>query len=136
MIPLRDNVANYEAPLVVWALIALNCLVFFMYGFLPEAAQSQVFAHWGAIPAIITHQEQLQQSVPSALTLFTSMFLHGGLLHLGGNMLFLYLFGDNVQERMGKVSFLVFYLVAGLIAGLAHVMSDPSSRIVSVGASG
>src|SRR2546423_14796228 len=74
--------------------------------------------------------------MPIWLTLFTSMFMHGGWLHIGGNMLFLFIFGDNIEKAYGHVKYLIFYLVCGIIAGLAHVLSQPDSVIPSLGASG
>ncbi|HYE77410.1 MAG TPA: rhomboid family intramembrane serine protease, partial [bacterium] len=84
----------------------------------------------------ITTPGQQNPVVADTLTLFTSMFLHGGLAHLFGNMYFLYLFGDNVEEKMGELSFLFFYLATGLIAGLAHIATNPDSTVPAVGASG
>lgn len=92
-----------------------------------------------AIPAVIVGQRQLPADValvPAQATLLTSMFLHGSWLHLGGNMLFLWIFGDNVEDAMGHLRFLVFYFLCGIAAGLAHVAADPGSQIPTVGASG
>jgi membrane associated rhomboid family serine protease len=114
---------------VTYALIAINVLVFVLLE-LPQGENLDAFLNrWGTIPAEIAAGNGL-------ITLITSMFLHGGWLHLGSNMLFLWIFGDNVEDAFGHVLYLVFYLVCGIAASLAHILIDISSTIPGVGASG
>jgi membrane associated rhomboid family serine protease len=131
MFPIRDHNPSGRTPYVTWSLIAINVAVFLMYWpFLPtEQALSVFYEDWGLVPAYVTEGHHLPG-------LLTSMFLHGGWMHLLGNMLFLFIFGDNMEDRMGHVPFLVFYLAAGLAAGGLQIMADPSSMIPMVGASG
>jgi membrane associated rhomboid family serine protease len=120
-------------PYVNYTLIALNVLIFLYQLMLPDTrsnpALTEFIVRWGAIPIEITRGHDL-------FALLTSMFLHGGWLHIAGNMLFLWVFGDNVEDTMGHVRYLIFYLFCGLAAGLAQVLIDPASRIPLVGASG
>ena len=125
MFPFRDHNPSNRTPYVTWALIAINIAIFASYATFDERATAQVFYTWGLVPIV---------SAPE--TYVTSMFLHGGLMHLAGNMLFLYVYGDNIEDQMGHIGFTLFYLVCGLAAGAALVMSDPSSQVPMVGASG
>ena len=131
MFPIRDHNPSQSTPWVTYALIALNVGVFVSYYglFANEAWLYAFFADWALIPAQLT-------SGGSWVPLLTSMFLHGGLLHLGGNMLFLYIFGDNLEEAFGRLGFLAFYLACGVAAALAQVLPNPGSAIPMVGASG
>jgi membrane associated rhomboid family serine protease len=131
MFPIRDHNPSGRTPYVTWALVAVNVVVFLSYWpFLPtERALAFFYDRWGLVPVYIVHGVELHG-------LLTSMFLHGGWLHLAGNMLFLWIFGDNLEDRMGHLPFLAFYLVAGLAAGALQIAADPSSRIPMVGASG
>lgn len=164
MIPLRDNQPTSTFPIVTLLLIAVNILVYVgqqvlpldqVWSLVPYAVTHNVdlngtFAHIG--PGGVAH---LIQPPPGAivrlgprdipfgpaphpvwLTVFTSMFLHGGLLHIGGNMLYLWIFGNNIEDALGRVRFLVFYLACGLAASAAQVAIDPDSLIPNVGASG
>ena len=124
MIPLRDVITSRTTPYVTFALIALNAAVF-VYQFLLGNTVEEFILYFGLIPAAF-----------SWVTVVTSMFLHGGLLHFGGNMLYLWIFGDNVEDRMGHGRFLVFYLLCGTAAALAQTASRPDSVIPMVGASG
>ena len=124
MIPLRDVIPTRTTPFVTVTLIVLNALVFVYQLALGEAVQAFVL-YWGLVPAAF-----------SWVTVLTSMFLHGGLLHFGGNMLYLWIFGDNVEDRMGHGRFLVFYLLCGTAAALAQTIMVPDSVIPMVGASG
>ncbi|WP_298982607.1 rhomboid family intramembrane serine protease [Caldilinea sp.] len=128
MFPLRDTVQARSLPLMNWTLIAVNVLVFFMFLSGPHA--EFWIERYALIPA------QLFVNPTTWLTIFTSMFLHGGLFHLLGNMWALYIFGDNVEDRMGPVRFLIFYLLCGAAAALVHVLMNPGSMIPTVGASG
>ena len=128
MIPIQDNVPSRNVPLVTWGLILLNGLVFLQELALPPEHLERLIALLGMVPARLDHD-------PAAWwTLLTCMFLHGGWLHFIGNMWTLFLFGDNVEDRMGPVRFLIFYLVCGLAAGLAHAFTNPSSAIPTIGA--
>lgn len=137
MIPLRDNIPSSRAPVVTVGLIVVNILVFLNQAMLsPQAAVG--FIHlYGLIPLEISSGDLLiSHPVPLYATLLTSMFVHGGLFHLGGNMLYLWIFGDNVEDRMGRPKFLLFYLLSGLGAAVAQIWADPASKIPMVGASG
>lgn len=125
MIPLRSTERVYSAASVTLLLIALNTLVFFYERILPPEALDYFIAHYGIVP------DRLRMS-----SLFTSMFLHGGWLHLIGNMWFLWVFGRNVEDLIGSGRFLVFYLLCGLAAAVIHVFFNPFSRLPTVGASG
>lgn len=128
MFPIRDHNPSYNTPWVTWALIAINIVVYVMTapwgGDLRELWLDN--ALW---PAAVTHGVAWHG-------LITHMFLHAGILHLAGNMLFLWVFGDNMEDRMGHVGFLLFYLAGGLGAALIQIGADPDSTIPMVGASG
>lgn len=143
MLPLKDNVPSHRAPLVTVALIAVN-LVAFLYQLSLEmgagpgaapAAQAFVF-EFGAIPCRLTGACPGPDFPPPAVTILTSMFLHGGLFHVGGNMLYLWIFGDNVEDTLGHGRFLAFYLFSGLAAALAQTAMAPRSSVPMIGASG
>jgi len=131
MFPIRDHNPSRRTPYVTWALIALNCAIWLLgLATLPDdRALAAFYDAWALIPAEVTSGRDVHG-------VFTSMFLHAGLLHLAGNMLFLWVFGDNLEDQMGHLGFLTFYLAAGLAAAAAHIIPDPSSRIPTVGASG
>jgi len=139
MIPLKDDNPTSRAPLLTIALIAVNAMVFlYQVSLGPRAGQLLVY-QFGAIPTVVFGSSSLPANVaviPPVLSLFTSMFLHGGWLHLIGNMWYLWIFGDNVEEAMGKARFILFYLLTGLIAALAHAFMNPGSNIPTIGASG
>lgn len=135
MIPLRDDNPSSSAP-VVTVLLILACLAIFVYvsyGLGSEAAAALVLQTYGFIPAELSAPGGLAVEAPA---LVTSMFLHGGWFHVIGNMWFLRIFGDNVEDRMGHVGFLVFYLLAGVIAALTHAWFNPASANPLIGASG
>ena len=137
MIPLRDDLPTETFPFVTVFLIAVNCLVFLYQLSLGEAA-GELVAALGAVPLEITGGVELTPGfpVPPELTVVTSMFLHGSLLHLGGNMMFLWIFGNNVEDSVGHLRFMVFYLMCGAAAAAAHVMLNADSRLPMIGASG
>lgn len=132
MIPLSDNVRGRRFPLITIILIVVNTLVFlFELSLGPEARD--LINNFGMIPARLV----ASWSNPFVLlTLFTSMFLHGGLGHLIGNMLYLWIFGDNIEDRMGHGRFLIFYLLSGVLASLVEVVAAPTAQLPTVGASG
>jgi membrane associated rhomboid family serine protease len=139
LIPLRDDNPAQITPALTWGLIAANVAVF-LYQVSLGDRQGRIFVYeFGAIPAVIVGSERLPEflsAIPSQLSLVTNMFLHGGWLHLIGNMLYLWIFGDNIEAAMGRGRYLVFYLLCGVMASLSHVASDPSSILPSIGASG
>jgi membrane associated rhomboid family serine protease len=137
MIPLRDNIPTRRVPLVTLALIGLNTLVFLRTFLLGSQAGSRFLLYYGLIPCDLTGAcEVLGRAFSSDLTLVTSMFVHAGLFHYAGNMLYLWIFGNNVEDAMGRLRFLTFYLACGLVAAFAQVLVNPASRIPMVGASG
>lgn len=137
MIPFRDNIPTRRAPVVTVALITLNLAVFFyQYLLVPHAALRLVYLY-GVIPWEITHGvARIPHPVPLYATPVTSMFVHGGFFHVAGNMLYLWIFGNNVEDAMGRGRFLLFYLLCGLAGAFAQVMMNPSSTVPMVGASG
>jgi len=116
-------------------IIAANIAVFFYQTSLGKGVEAFVFAY-GAIPSAIVSSKLSVQNLHPFLTLVTSQFLHGGLLHILGNMWFLWIFGDNVEDAMGKIKFLIFYLICGIAAALTHTFFSPHSTMPLVGASG
>ena len=125
MIPLRDVIPSRSTPVVTTGLIAINVVVFLYQWSLGEREGTAFIFDWGVIPAEFT-----------LLTMVTSMFLHGGFLHAGGNMLYLWIFGDNVEDRMGHGRFLFFYLLCGAAAAIGQTLVSPGSQVPMVGASG
>jgi membrane associated rhomboid family serine protease len=140
MIPIGDdNVTGGPPPLVNWALIALNVAAFLLELSQPsERALQSFITAWGVVPREYSSGHDIAPFIPLPFwsTLVTSMFLHGGWAHLGGNMLFLWIFGDNLNKVMGQVRYFLFYMVCGLAAGLAHIAFNSGSTMPSVGASG
>ena len=137
MLPLKDDIPSRNFPYVTVGLIVINSLVFFFQISLGKDVRGFVAA-FGATPFEISHHMDIPPLVffPVSLTLLTSMFLHGGFLHVGGNMLYLWIFGDNVEDAMGSLRFLIFYLLCGLIAAISHIVTDPNSMTPMIGASG
>jgi membrane associated rhomboid family serine protease len=137
MIPLKDINPSRTTPFVNIALIASNVLVFLYQLTLPAAALKSFVLAYATIPARIPALAAGHGNAQLALaTLFTSMFLHGGLMHLLGNMLFLYIFGDNVEDYFGHLGYLLFYVTCGIGSGLVHVLFNLHSGIPAIGASG
>jgi len=140
MFPIGDeNERGSGVALVTMGLIALNVLAFLFEINQPSEAALQSFIEaWGVVPREYSIGRDLAPSIPAPFwtTLLTSMFLHGGWGHLGGNMLFLWIFGDNLEHRLGHLRFAMFYLICGLAAGLAHILANSNSPIPTVGASG
>jgi membrane associated rhomboid family serine protease len=132
MVPLRDNVPSRYFPVVTVALIVINVIIFLYEVTLGPAANAITLA-FGVIPARLVTQWQDPRVL---FTLFSSMYLHGGWTHLLGNMWYLWIFGDNVEDRMGRVRFFAFYTLSGVIAGLLQVAAAPRSPIPMIGASG
>lgn len=139
MIPLHDDNPTEITPFVTVALIA-SCILVFLYQTTlpPEPGETFVF-QYGAIPALVFGRAEPPPElvgIPAYVTLLTSMFLHGGWMHLIGNMLYLWIFGNNIEDVMGHVKFVIFYVTCGILAALSHAFTDPSSTIPMVGASG
>lgn len=140
MVPLRDDNPTYHTPIVTYALIVANLAVF-IYELTLGPALGSFFEAYAIIPVQITTAFRLllqgQFEVwPAFMPLFTAMFLHGGFLHVGGNMLYLWIFGDNVEDRFGSVGFLIFYLLCGVGATAIQLFFNPLSEIPNLGASG
>jgi membrane associated rhomboid family serine protease len=139
MIPIGDDDHPGPAPVVTWALIALNALAFLLeLGQGSQGALQSFITSWGVVPKEYSSGRDIAPLIPLPFwsTLLTSMFLHGGWMHIGGNLLYLWTFGDNLERVMGHARYVVFYLLTGIAAGLAHIVSGPQSVIPSVGASG
>lgn len=138
MIPLKDENPTQTTPLVTIVLIGLNLVVYF-FGLTLSPRAELVFLHrFGAIPWAFSRLTDPfpYDGFPAALTLLTSLFVHGGLIHLAGNMLFLWVFGNNIEDILGHGRFILFYLLCGVAATLSHVLLDPGSTKPLVGASG
>jgi membrane associated rhomboid family serine protease len=152
-----DNTARTTAPVITWTIIAINVVVFIFLQGAGTTRSGEAFTYgYSAIPYEITHGVDLTtpvlmneaaarraQAVPQApgpspiwLTLLTAMFMHGGIAHIAGNMLYLWIFGDNIEDNFGHAKFLIFYLFAGLVASVAQIALDPNSVIPTLGASG
>jgi membrane associated rhomboid family serine protease len=133
MIPLRDANPTQRTPVVTITLIVINVLIY-LYEWSLSGSEAQLLAffdQWAIIP------EQLTTNfVPETITLISAMFLHGSWLHLIGNMLYLWIFGDNIEDRLGKARYIIFYLLGGLAASAAQIFIDPDSSIPNLGASG
>lgn len=138
MIPIKDENPTYSTPIVVYALITINILVFLHQMTLGTGVEG-FFQLYAVIPQQLSASlsgTPIGQPVPEFLTLVTSQFLHGGLAHIGGNMLFLWTFGDNIEHDLGHLKFLIFYLLCGVLAGLTHWFFGMQSGVPTVGASG
>jgi membrane associated rhomboid family serine protease len=158
MIPLKDNIPTERTPYVTIALIVINVIVYFLLekGGILSGPSNAIVIDWGAIPYELTHPGKecavtagrlvcegqpgvvgtAPDQPPTILTIFSAMFMHGSILHLAGNMLFLWIFGNNVEDSMGPVRFVVFYLLGGLAALLLQVAVGPNAVVPTVGASG
>ncbi len=146
MFPLKDHNPTRSRPYVTMLLVVINVVVF-AYEMLLGDGVGDFVAAWGAIPYEIVHFEDLvgpaeggfdHTAGPSfiPLTLFSSMFMHGGVMHIGGNMLYLWIFGNNVEDVLGHAKYFFFYIVCGVLAGFAHILFNPNSTVPTVGASG
>ena len=131
MIPLRDENPVHSVPIITYLLIAVNIVVF-IFQMMLGSYQEQFVYQFALIPNEVTSFSSLD----SIFDIFTSMFMHAGLAHIGSNMLYLWIFGDNVEDRLGSGKYLFFYILGGVIASAAHILTNPTSRIPTVGASG
>lgn len=149
MIPLKDDNPSYTKPVVTVSFLAANVAVFLFQLLLSSTGEQIFIFKTAAIPYELTHfTDRTQLPIPGTnyafpeaflpfpLTLFSAMFIHGGFTHIGSNMLYLWIFGNNVEDAMGHVRFFIFYLVSGLVATLVHVVADPDSTVPMIGASG
>ena len=138
-LPLFDENSTSRHPIIVWIVMAACIIVFFWQQSLDDVPARLALYQLGFVPAIVFQGDNLPTKlilVPAWTTVVTSMFLHGGWLHLGGNMLYLWIFGDNVEDAMGRIRFILFYLLCGIAAASAQAAINPSSSIPMVGASG
>jgi len=139
MIPLHDDNPTERTSVVTIVCIAACILVFFYQASLPSGSGDTFIFQYGAIPALVFGQgtpPEMDAVIPAYGTLITSMFLHGSWMHLIGNMLYLWVFGNNIEDVLGHPRFVVFYLTCGVLAALSHALTDPSSFVPMVGASG
>lgn len=132
MFPLQDTTPSRGVPIVTWTLIAINVLVFMAEASMGEVELEQFLRAYGLVPVRFLDDF----SVLQVLTVFSSMFLHGGWAHLIGNMWFLHIFGDNVEDRLGRFNYLVFYLATGLCAAMIQTQANPAATAPMIGASG
>jgi membrane associated rhomboid family serine protease len=137
MIPIRDAIRSKHFPAVNFLIIGLNIIVF-LWELIQGPHLEEAFFFFGLVPIrysdpeLSTHFTAFQQSLP----FLTSMFLHGGFLHILGNMWFLYIFGDNIEDRVGHIRYFIFYILCGVAAGLVHLLTNWNSKIPTIGASG
>ncbi len=139
MIPLHDDNPTTIKPVITVALIVACAMVFLWQFSLGEFSSLKAIYSLGVVPAVLLGSGRLPPelaAVPTELTLLTSMFLHGGWMHLIGNMLYLWIFGNNIEDAMGHGRFVAFYAVCGIAAGLAQALQDPGSTVPMIGASG
>ena len=140
MIPLHDDNPTERFPFVTVIMMILCVAIYLYQGALPEPSEETFVFHYGAVPALVFGHASLPDDipppVPASMTLLTSMFLHAGWMHLLGNMLYLWIFGNNIEDVMGHGRFVLFYTLCGVLAALSHAVTDPSSPIPMVGASG
>lgn len=137
MIPLKDSVRPRRTPYINISLILINFAIFLYMLGLSQSEMIQLYHLYGVIPREFMQAILQARPVEQAwLPLFTSIFLHGGWLHLLGNMLYLWVFGDNVEDRLGHAGYLLFYLAAGMAGSFAHIAGNPQSAIPTIGASG
>lgn len=132
MIPIKDELATRETPVVNYLLIIVNIIVYLVMALASPATQEAIVTRFAMVPANFADGVTLAD----IMTIFTSMFMHAGLAHVGGNMIYLWIFGDNVEDRVGHFQYLIFYLVGGVLASLTHLITNWGSDIPTVGASG
>jgi membrane associated rhomboid family serine protease len=131
MLPLKDDIRSSTLPIVTYVILGINILVF-LYQVSLGAALDSFFNQYGAIPYLLFHPTGMS----SYTRLLTSMFMHGGFMHIFGNMLFLWIFADNIEDRFGHITFTFFYLLCGMAGALLHAVTAPNSTVPMIGASG
>ncbi len=139
MIPLKDDNPTTRTPFVTYAIIAVCVFVFILEIGSNSYNSGKLFYSYGLVPAVLTGKAELPShlaALPAELTLLTSMFMHGGFMHLIGNMLYMWIFADNIEDEIGPVKFFIFYILAGIAAALTQVFMNTSSTIPMIGASG
>ena len=139
MIPLKDDNPTSGRPIVTYFLIGLCVLIFLIQLSSQSYKTGQLFYSYGLIPSVLMGHKQLPldlYAVPAYLTILTSMFMHGGFMHLIGNMLYMWIFADNIEDNLGPKKFIVFYLLSGIGAAMTQVFMDTQSQVPMVGASG
>ena len=139
MIPLKDDNPTFKKPIVTYFIIGI-CVVIFLIQFSSQSYRTgQLFYSYGLIPSVLMGNNQLPLDLyvmPAYLTIFTSMFMHGGFMHLIGNMLYMWIFADNIEDNLGPSKFLFFYFLAGVGAAMTQVLIDTQSQVPMIGASG
>src|SRR5210317_2258068 len=139
MIPLKDDNPTQNKPIVRNYIIAACVIIFFMQLINPSYKTGELFYSYGLIPSVLTGLDQLPQDlyvIPASMTILTSMFMHGGFMHLIGNMLYMWIFADNIEDEIGRIKFIIFYLLSGIAAALTQVFLNTESMVPMVGASG
>ena len=139
MIPLKDDNPTSKKPLITYSIIGICILIFFIQLTSQSYKTGQLFYSYGLIPSVLMGHKQLPldlYAIPGFLTIFTSMFMHGGFMHLAGNMLYMWIFADNIEDNLGPSNFLIFYLLSGVGAAMTQVLMDTQSQVPMVGASG
>ena len=139
MIPLKDDNPTSSLPIVTYFLIGICILVFLAQLGSQSYKTGQLFYSYGLIPSVLMGHDQLPMDlyvVPAYLTIFSSMFMHGGFMHIIGNMLYMWIFADNIEDDLGPSRFVIFYLLCGVGAAMAQVLIDTNSQVPMVGASG
>lgn len=129
MLPLRDDIPSERRPVITYLIVGINVLVFFYELLLSRDGLQDFFISYGVVPINIIYGENLY-------TLFTAMFIHANFAHILGNMLYLWIFGDNVEDSLGRFWFIIMYLLSGLVGSFAHILVVPDSAIPTIGASG
>jgi hypothetical protein len=132
MIPIRDDIPIRKTPVVNYLLIAINVIVYLVMALAGPEIQEAIVYRYAMVPTNFAGGVTLAE----ILTIFSSMFMHAGLAHLGGNMIYLWVFGDNVEDRLGHLQYFIFYLVGGVLASVTHLITNWGSDIPTVGASG
>ncbi len=139
MIPLKDDNPTSTKPIVTYFIIGACVAIFLIQISLQSYKTGQLFYSYGLIPSVLMGHNQLPLDlyvIPAYLTIFTSMFMHGGFMHLIGNMLYMWIFADNIEDNLGGLKFLLFYLLAGIGAAMTQVLIDTYSQVPMIGASG
>ena len=139
MIPLKDDNPTYSKPVITYSILGICVLVFILQISSASYQSGKLFYSYGLIPAVLTGNKQLPlelEMIAPELTLITSMFMHGGFMHLIGNMLYLWIFADNIEDELGPVKFISFYILSGIAAALTQVFLNTKSTIPMIGASG
>ena len=139
MIPLKDDNPTSNKPIVTYCLIGLCILIFLIQLNSQSYKTGHLFYSYGLIPSVLMGHEQLPMdlyAIPAYMTIFTSMFMHGGFMHIIGNMLYMWIFADNIEDDLGPTKFIIFYLLSGIGAAMTQVLIDTHSQVPMVGASG